>query len=91
MVEIIYLAPDENPPEATSDEERWLNVQANNQGGFYGSGWSRKPSGESVFYGSLSEDDVSLDAALAAATRWAEKYCVPTIWVQREPWGTDPA
>lgn len=89
MAELIYLAPDEDKPEA-QDEERWLIVEANSEGGFYGSGWSRKPSGESVFYRSLSEDDVSLEAAIAAATEWAEKYSVPKIWVQREPWNLQP-
>lgn len=88
MAELIYLAPDEKAPEA-SDEERWLHIDANNDGGFYGSGWSRKPSGESVFYVSLSDDDVSLEAAIAAAVAWADKYSVPKIWVQREPWGLE--
>ena len=44
-----------------------------------------------MFYRSLSEDDVSLEAAIAAAIKWAEKYDVPKIWVQREPWNLDPA
>lgn len=84
MVETVYLAPDANAPEAL-DEESWLHVEANGEGGFYGTGWSRKPSGESVFYRSLSEDDASLELAIAAATKWADKYNVPVIWVQREP------
>lgn len=88
MVELIYLAPDESPPEQ-SDEDRWLHIEANDAGGFCGSGWSRKPSGESVFYMSLSEDDLTLELAIAAATAWAEKYSVPKIWVQREPWNLD--
>ena len=85
MAEIIYLKPDQERP-TLSEEERWLFVEANDEGGFHGSGWSRKPDGESVFYGSLSEDDVNLEKALAAAESWAEKYSVPKIWVQREPW-----
>ena len=88
MVELVHLAPDESAPEPL-DEERWIYVEANDEGGFYGSGWSRKPSGESVFYRSLSEDDVTLEAAIAAAIEWAEKYSVPRIWVQREPWNLD--
>lgn len=75
----------------TGEEERWLTVEANAEGGFYGSGWSRKPSGESVFYRSLAEDDVSLEAAITAALEWAEKYSVTRIWIQREPWKLDPA
>lgn len=90
MVELIYLAPDEDKPELP-DEARWIIVEANDNGGFYGSGWGRKPSGESVWFRSLPEDDVSLKAALAAAMEWAEKYSVPKIWVQREPWSPDPA
>lgn len=84
MAEIIYLKPHEVLP-ILKEEERWLFVEANDEGGFYGSGWSRKPDGESAFYGSLPEDDVNLDKALAAAETWAEKYSVPRIWVQREP------
>jgi len=85
MVEIVYLRPDEQMPEV-GDEERWITIDANDDGRFFGSGWSRRPSGESVFYRSLPEHDISLEAAIAAATEWAEKYSVPTIWVQREPW-----
>ena len=85
MAEIVYLKPHKEPP-IFGNEERWLLVEANNDGGFYGSGWSRKPDGESVFYGSLSENDVNLEKALAAAEAWAEKYSVTKIWVQREPW-----
>lgn len=90
MVELIYLAPNEDKPELP-DEDRWIIVEANEEGGFYGSGWSRKASGESVFYRSLLEDDVSLEAALAAAMEWAEKFGVPKIWVQRDPWSLAPA
>ena len=85
MAEIVYLKPLEELP-VLGEEERWLLVEANNAGGFYGSGWSRKPDGESVFYGSLSENDESLAKALAAAKSWADKYSVPKIWVKREPW-----
>ncbi|MDG5751567.1 hypothetical protein P8R33_10655 [Qipengyuania sp. XHP0211] len=85
MAEVVYLEPHEKLP-VLGDEERWLLVEANDEGGFYGSGWSRKPNGESVFYGSPSENDVNLERALAAAKGWAEKYSVPKIWVQREPW-----
>jgi hypothetical protein len=85
MVEVVYLVPNEEMPEV-GDEERWITIDANPDGRFFGSGWSRKRSGESVFYRSLADNDASLDAAIAAATEWAEKYSVPTIWVQREPW-----
>jgi hypothetical protein len=36
-------------------------------------------------YASLAEDDISLERALAAAQAWAERYQVPTIWVQLTP------
>ena len=66
------------------DEGRWLIVEASD-GKFYGTGGSWKRSGEGVGYGSLSENDVTLDAALAAAHQWAAKYDVPTIWIQLAP------
>ena len=54
-------------------------------GRFFGTGASWKASGEWVGYGSLIEDDISLERALAAAQVWALKYSVPTIWVQVTP------
>lgn len=65
-------------------EGRWLFIEADD-GKFSGSGGSWKQSGEWVGYGSLSENDVSLATALAAAQEWAAKYDVPTIWVQSRP------
>jgi hypothetical protein len=41
-----------------------------------------KPSGECVFYISLSENDVSLEVAIAAAREWAAEHGVSRIWVQ---------
>jgi len=84
MVELIYLSPGEQMPEV-ADDEPWLTVEASDDGRFFGSGWGRKPSGESVFYVSLSEDDVSLDAAITAATKWAAERGVARIWVQTTP------
>jgi hypothetical protein len=90
VVEVIYLAPDDRAHEAL-DEERWLHVDANDGGAFYGTVWSRKPPGESVFYRSLLEDDVSLLSAINAAIEWVAKFRVRKIWVQREPWKLDSA
>ena len=42
-------------------------------------------SGEWIGYCSLPEDDVSIELALKAAIAWAQKYDVPTIWVQLDP------
>lgn len=84
MVELVYLASDDRMPEPT-DDEPWLIVEASNDGRFFGSGWGRKASGEGVFYVSLSEDDVSLEAALNAATKWAGERGVTRIWVQTDP------
>lgn len=66
------------------DEGRWLFIETDD-GRFFGTGGSWKQSGEWVGYGSLSENDASLDTALAAAQEWAAKYDVPTIWVQSRP------
>lgn len=83
VASVVYLGPGEEMPDV-GDEGRWLIIEAND-GKFYGTGGSWKRSGEWVGYGSLSENDVSLDTALAAAHRWAAKYDVPTIWVQLAP------
>ena len=83
MVDIVYLAPGEGMPNV-DDGDRWLIIKAGD-GEFYGTGGSWKPTGEWVGYGSLAEDDVSLEAALAAAKKWAVKYDVPTVWVQLSP------
>jgi hypothetical protein len=84
MVEVVYLTPGEQMPNI-GDDQPWLFVEANPTGLFYGSGGALNPMGEWVGYGSLAQDDVSLENALTASLAWAEKYGVPTIWVQSEP------
>jgi hypothetical protein len=84
MVELVYLSPGEQMPEAAGDEP-WLLVEASGDGRFFGSGYGFNASGEGVFYGSLAENDVSLDAALGAASEWAADQGVPCIWVQTTP------
>jgi hypothetical protein len=84
MVDVVHLSPGEEMPEAGGDEP-WLIVEASDDGRFFGTGWGRKPSGQGVFYASLPEDDVSLEAALAAATKWASERGVDRIWVQSAP------
>lgn len=84
MTEINYLSPGEQMPDV-GDDQPWLTVEASHGGQFFGSGGSWKANGEWVGYGSLVEDDVSLEAAVAAAQKWATKYGVPTIWVQATP------
>lgn len=84
MVEIVELAAGERMPEMP-DDEAWLTVEASDDGRFFGTGSGYKPTGESVFYVSLAENDVSLEAALSAAREWAEKYGVGRIWVQATP------
>ena len=84
MVELVYLPPGEEMPEV-ADDEPWLIVEASDDGRFFGSGWGRKPSGEGVFYASSSEDDISLEAALSAAIKWAGERGVTCIWVQTTP------
>lgn len=81
MVEIIHLAAGEQMPEMP-DNEPWLIVEASDDGRFFGTGSAFRASGESVFYASLAESDISLDSAITAARSWAIKYRVPRIWVQ---------
>ena len=83
VTRVVYLGPGEEMPHV-GDEGRWLIIEAKD-GKFYGSGSSWKRSGEWVGYVSLSENDVTLDDALAAAHQWAANYDVPTIWVQLAP------
>jgi hypothetical protein len=84
MVDVIHLKPGEKMPQA-ADDEPWLIIEASDDGRFFGSGWGHKPSGDGVFYASLAEDDLSLEAALSAATKWARERGVPRIWVQTTP------
>jgi hypothetical protein len=84
MVEHIYLQPGEQMPEM-ADDDAWLIVEASDDGRFFGSGCGVKASGEEVFYASRQENDLSLEAALAAATEWAEERGVARIWVQATP------
>lgn len=84
MPDVIYLPSDEQMPDL-GDDQRWLTVETSDDGRFIGSGGSWKASGEWVGYGSLAEDEGSLERAMAAAQEWAEKYEVPTIWVQLRP------
>jgi hypothetical protein len=81
MAEVVYLPPLEQMPDL-GDDQRWLTVEASDDDRFFGSGGSWRANGEWVGYGSLAEDDASLEKAMAAAHAWAEKYGVPTIWVQ---------
>ncbi len=87
MPQLIYLKPDEHVPYKDGDEDKpWLIVEPfDNDGKFYGTGGSHKPTGEWVGYASLAENDVSLEKALAAAQEWAQKYSVPVIHVRTEP------
>ena len=84
MIELIYLQPGEEMPEM-SDDEPWLIVEASDDGRFFGTGWARPLTGEDVFFVSLPEDDVSLDAAVAAARNWADERAISTVWVQTTP------
>lgn len=84
MIETVYLPPDEQMPEV-ADDQAWLIIEASDDGRFFGSGWGRKPSGEGVFYASLPENDISLEAALKAAIKWAGERGVARIWVQATP------
>jgi hypothetical protein len=85
MAVVKYLQPDEPTPDA-GDDQPWMTVEPfDNDGKFYGTGGSTKPTGEWVGYASLAENDVSLEKALAAALEWAAKYNVPLIYVRTKP------
>ena len=84
MADIVHLKAGEPLP-AIADEQPWLFVEATPDGLFFGTGGAWKPTGEWVGYCSLPEDDVGLDRALVAACAWADRYAVPTIWVQATP------
>lgn len=88
MADVVYLSPDEELPDLDEDQ-RWLTIEASDDGRFFGTGGSLKGNGEWVGYGSLATHDGSLETALAAAQQWAEKYHVPTIWVQLSPYGSE--
>lgn len=85
MAQVIYLSPNEELPDF-GDNERWLVIEASDDGKFFGTGSSFQVGGEGVHYISSPNADVSVEAALAAAKKWAAKYDVPTIWVQQTPW-----
>ena len=84
MIEFIYLAPGERMPDLSSCET-WLTIEASDNGRFFGTGCGRNSSGEDVFYVSAAESDGSLEAAVAAATNWANERGVRCIWVQATP------
>ncbi|MDQ3139282.1 MAG: hypothetical protein M3Q15_00960 [Pseudomonadota bacterium] len=58
-------------------------IERDQSGLFYGTGFGRNPAGEAIIYASLPENDVSLEAALAAGISWAEAHQVHTIYVQQ--------
>jgi hypothetical protein len=80
---LVYLKPGENAP--ISGAETWMVVEADRSGLFFGTGSGVKPSGETVFYASLSENDVSLSAAVSAATTWSAEHAVTTVYIQATP------
>lgn len=80
MTDVVYFSSE--PPPQFAEDQRWLIVEASGDGRFFGTGSSWKKNGEWLGYASLAEDDVSIEAAIAAARRWASKYEVPTIWVE---------
>lgn len=47
MAEVVYLTPGEQMPDL-GDDERWLTIDASDDGRFFGTGGSWKPSGEAI-------------------------------------------
>ena len=79
MADIVYLDPDATRPPC-ADHEPWLYIEEQD-GMYFGSGGAWEQSGEWIGYGSLPEDDVSLERALQAAQKWASRFDIPTIFV----------
>lgn len=79
MAEIIFLDPDDDRPDG-SDDDPWLYIDERD-GKFFGSGGAFDQSGKWVGYGSLDEDDVSLEKAILAAQKWAARFAVDVIYV----------
>jgi hypothetical protein len=79
MADIVYLDQDDPRPEGAEDEP-WLYIDERD-GKYFGSGGAWRESGEWVGYGSLEENDVSLERALKAAQQWAGRFDVQTIFV----------
>lgn len=79
MAEVFFRDVDASRP-IFGDDVSWLFIEEHD-GMFFGSGGAWKSSGEWVGYGSLPENDVSLQLALKAAQEWAGRYDVPSIWV----------
>lgn len=79
MANIVYLDQNEPRPEF-SEYDSWLFIDEID-GRFCGSGGAWKKSGDWVGYGSLIEDDVSLDRAIQAAQIWAGRFNVKNIYV----------
>jgi hypothetical protein len=86
VVKIVQLAPGLEPP---TDGDCWICVEADSNGSFYGTGCGRGDDGQTVFYVSLPENDVSLEAAVAAAAEWAERRGVEVVHVQPVPPGAE--
>lgn len=85
MIEIVYLAPDEQLPQF-NDDEPWLFIEASDDGRFFGTGEGRNVAGENVVYASSPANDGSIDRAINAAKRWAAHRGVKRIWIQTTPW-----
>src|SRR5689334_9906976 len=62
-------------------DEPYLMVEARDVGWFFGCGPGFNPT-RVIICMSLPENDVSLEAALAAATEWAGRRGVSRIWLQ---------
>lgn len=79
MAAIVFLDANEPRPVGLQ-EEPWLFIDEED-GQYLGSGGAWKESGEWVGYGSLDEDELSLELALQAAQKWASRFGVQTIFV----------
>lgn len=81
-IKIIYLSEnDPDPPEG----EKWILIEEDSSGSWYGTGFSMSHSGREIVYISLPESDVNYGEAMSAASKWAENYPVDAIYVRELP------
>jgi hypothetical protein len=84
LVEIVRLEPGQELPDVP-DDQPWLAVEASDDGRFVGTGWGYKSGGECVFYISLANSDLSLEAAVEAAVSWGSEHGVDRVWLKTDP------
>jgi hypothetical protein len=78
MAEVVYLEPDQSPPEG----QDWALVVRNPEGGNSGSGSVVHGRG-ATFYVPFPDNEPDQAIAIARAKEWADKNGVPVVYVVR--------